>query len=158
MPGKPKIKRGSAFHERYHVMETGCWEWQGSLTRDGYGLIWRDGKVARAHRCAYEQMHGPIPAGMVVRHTCDNPPCCNPAHLILGTQLDNLSDMNRKGRHNTARGQDHTAAKLTMEQARTIRTRYARRETAGPKLAAEYGVTPTVIYNIVHGRSYREGA
>lgn len=71
-----------------------CWEWKGKRYPSGYG---RHSKFY-AHRVAYELVHGPIPAGMFVCHRCDNPPCCNPAHLFLGTPEDNAKDRERKGR------------------------------------------------------------
>ncbi len=60
--------------------------------------------MGRAHRASWQISFGPIPDGLQVLHTCDNPPCCNPAHLFLGTQLDNIYDMCAKGRH-VKRGQ-----------------------------------------------------
>jgi hypothetical protein len=76
-----------------------CIEFQGPRTSKGYGQLNQEGKVQYAHRAAWEQANGPIPAGMVIMHTCDNPPCINPLHLQMGTQGDNLRDMTRKGRH-----------------------------------------------------------
>jgi hypothetical protein len=78
-----------------------CWMWSGArLKHRNYGVFY-DVAIRRtvlAHRRAWEVTHGPIPAGQSVLHRCDNPPCCNPAHLFLGTQLDNMRDMARKGR------------------------------------------------------------
>jgi hypothetical protein len=74
-----------------------CWEWRGSK-RNGYGCITVDGKTQAAHRVVYELLVEPIPEGMFVCHKCDNPPCCNPAHLFLGTAKDNCHDMIDKGR------------------------------------------------------------
>jgi hypothetical protein len=82
----------------------GCWEWQAGKFRNGYGMFgagrFPDGRsdTRYTHRVAYELTHGPIPNGLQVLHTCDNPPCCNPAHLQLGTHLDNMQDSARKGR------------------------------------------------------------
>jgi hypothetical protein len=55
--------------------------------------------MGRSHRAAWKLTHGPIPDGLQVLHRCDNPPCCNPAHLFLGTQQDNIADMHKKGRY-----------------------------------------------------------
>lgn len=77
-----------------------CWEWQGRTDPKGYGKLFfiRPGRSMLAHRYVYQEIHGPIPKGQQVRHTCDNPPCCNPAHLVLGTPADNQNDMRERGR------------------------------------------------------------
>ncbi len=82
--------------------ERECWPWLRTKHSNGYGVIGR--KKPRimtfyAHRLAYEFVHGIIPDGLVVRHSCDNPPCCNPAHLSLGTKSDNARDAVARGRH-----------------------------------------------------------
>ena len=76
-----------------------CIEWSGSRNKDGYGQKHKNGKTQQAHRLAYECAFGTIPAGMLVCHSCDNPPCINPAHLFLGTNQDNIRDSVEKGRH-----------------------------------------------------------
>jgi hypothetical protein len=85
-------------HIRSNVMVTasGCWEWQRYRNEHGYGRMWRP-KVY-AHRASFEAFVGPIPSGLSVLHRCDNPPCCNPEHLFLGTRADNMRDMCAKGR------------------------------------------------------------
>lgn len=76
-----------------------CWEWQAGCDDDGYGTFRHDGKMKKAHRLAWIFCsRGPIPDGLVVMHSCDNPPCCNPAHLSLGTVADNNRDRHNKGR------------------------------------------------------------
>lgn len=76
-----------------------CWEWRGtSFVGMGYG-VFQAFDEQRAHRVAWVLTHGPIPKGMLVCHRCDNPPCCNPGHLFLGTDGDNMADMVAKGRN-----------------------------------------------------------
>lgn len=75
-----------------------CWNWQAGKSKLGYGRIGVRGRVAFAHRAAYEVLVGPIPNGMLCCHKCDNPSCCNPNHLFIGTHKDNSQDMVRKGR------------------------------------------------------------
>lgn len=78
-----------------------CWEWKGARTACGHGKFSHAGQTRRtvsAHRFSYQMFVGPIPEGLVVRHRCDNPPCCNPQHLQLGTQADNVADITARGR------------------------------------------------------------
>ena len=76
----------------------GCIEFVGARTSAGYGNVWYDGRNWGAHRLTWFLVHGPIPEGMFVMHICDNPPCINIDHLMLGTPGDNSRDMARKGR------------------------------------------------------------
>src|SRR4051794_23315069 len=80
-----------------------CWLWTAGKDQDGYGKLaighgGRQQTHTRAHRFAYETFVGPIPDGYVVCHRCDNPPCCNPAHLFVGTPDENNDDKLAKGR------------------------------------------------------------
>jgi len=79
-----------------------CWEWQASGSK-GYGRLMMDGVTWGAHRLAFTLVKGRIPDGMCVLHSCDNPPCCNPAHLFIGTHADNMRDMAKKGRSSSSR-------------------------------------------------------
>lgn len=81
-----------------------CWLWRASVTSRGYGRFRLHGKSRGAHCVAWLLDRGPIPPGQLVLHRCDVPLCCNPAHLFLGTQGDNVADMDAKGRRNPSRG------------------------------------------------------
>jgi hypothetical protein len=105
-------------HARIVVTPEGCWEWTGCTTEFGYGRIAlgsRNEGYDRTHRVMWRLVAGDIPPGMCVLHQCDNPPCCNPAHLFLGTLLDNSLDMMSKhrGRAQLPRGEAHPSARLT---------------------------------------------
>lgn len=104
--GSRRRKRNSAFSLEAefwaHVDRTGdCWLWTGkTLKRNGYGYLWHpeEGRTIHAHRVSWLVHHGAIPDRLHVLHRCDVPVCLNPAHLFLGTQLDNMRDMAAKGR------------------------------------------------------------
>jgi hypothetical protein len=81
------------------VRESGCWEYTRSLNQDGYGSVRVGKREDKVHRIAWSHANGtPVPGGMDICHTCDNPPCCNPAHLFPGTHADNNRDRHTKGR------------------------------------------------------------
>jgi hypothetical protein len=137
----------------------GCWLWRGYINDSGYGEIRIGGKLYRTHRVTYEMTHGLIRGKLFVCHNCpggDNPACCNPEHLFLGTQLDNMSDAASKGRFcNQARGERARTAKLTASQVLEIRARAATTGVQLIELAAEFGVSPTNIGSIVHRRTWQ---
>lgn len=88
------------FAEKFEVdASTGCWNWTAAKIRGGYGhFVIRHKGAVPAHHYAFEQANGPVPDGKIVRHTCHNPGCVNPAHLVLGTHADNMADMKQAGR------------------------------------------------------------
>lgn len=127
--------------------EGACWEWGGPTNKKGYGT---GANGVFAHRLAYERARGPIPHGLLVCHTCDNPPCCNPSHLFLGTTQDNADDMVAKGR-----SQVPAHRKLTAEQVIEIRARCAAGGVTKAALAREYGISEAGIGMVVRRETYR---
>lgn len=126
----------------------GCWLYMGGRDKWGYGDLRWEKKHVQAHRLAWRLLKGE-PGDMDVLHTCHNPPCCNPDHLYLGTDLENARDRVAAGRH--ARG-ENTRNKLTEEQAKAIK---ALAWTVGSTtLSRQYGVTSGTIRAIWHGRSW----
>ena len=111
--------------------------------------------MSRAHRVAWTLLRGVIPHGRWVLHTCDNPPCVNPAHLFLGDRSANMRDRENKGRGNHPKGTAHWKAKLTDDDVRTIRARYAAGGVTQEALAAEYGVQHPTIGQIVRYKHWR---
>jgi hypothetical protein len=137
-----------------------CWLWTGSKDK-GYGKInspWR--KVDTASRVAYRLCIGPIPDGMDVCHTCDNPPCVNPKHLFAGTRKQNLEDAAHKGRmkdNNKAHkrsGSGNGRAKLVEADVLAIRAAYAGGESM-KSLARHYSISDSAIEFIVHRKHWR---
>ena len=128
-----------------------CWLWKGARTEKGYGQTRFEGRETSAHRVAYRLLVGPIPDGMFVCHRCDNPPCCNPAHLFLGTPGENSADMAAKGR--AALGERNGNAKLTEWDVRVAKARLAAGDT-GTDIARDLGVSSRLISGIKHGRQW----
>lgn len=136
--------------------ENGCWEWQGATT-DGYGVFCiscrrtkptRERIVIGAHRAAYLMTHGAIEGELNVCHNCDNPLCCRPDHLFLGTDKQNHEDRNRKGRQ--AKGERNGAAKLNAAMVIMIRSRQG--FLSQQATADEFKVSKTLIRYIWHRR------
>lgn len=138
-----------------HVEQTdGCWLYHGSHKSGShpYGRYWAQGRMHGAHRFSYEITHGPIPPGMAVCHSCDNPQCVRPTHLWVGSHRDNTQDMMRKGRRPMGEALPH--AKLTDEQVAELRRRYHRpsyRVSNINQLADEYGISRAHAKRIVSG-------
>lgn len=137
-----------------------CWPWIGSVNQGGYGRIKVTGRVEAAHRVAFRLAHGAIADGLLVCHRCDNPRCCNPAHLFLGTDRDNAQDRARKGRGNQGRqsvnaGVLNRAAKLDDDAVRTIRRMRADTGATHRAIATAFGVSPRTVGEILSGAHWR---
>ena len=106
-----------------------CWEWTGSLCSKGYGTFAKSSAIGNrawclAHRLSWELANGPIPDGLCILHSCDNPKCVNPRHLSSGTHKDNMQDALHKGRMSMPplmRGEDQHLAKLTAAKVSWMR-------------------------------------
>lgn len=152
--GRSRISRSLAERVWRRVDKSGgpdaCWPFaEAGRNAKGYGVLGGRPKNL-AHRVAYEAANGPIPDDLFVLHRCDNPPCCNPAHLFPGTNTDNMRDMSAKGRAADMRNERCGKAKLSDAQIAAIRSRWAAGETQR-ELTAEYGVSEGHLHRVVSG-------
>ncbi len=138
-----------------------CWPWNGFRNKQGYGRTWIKGVGYYAHRVIFDLANpGIIPLSnhgisVCVMHDCDNPPCCNPAHLKLGTHLDNMRDKTSKGRSPDFRGERAPRAKLTSEEVFWIRMQKKNGATL-KALALLYDVSRSAISHCLYGLSYQD--
>ena len=136
-----------------------CWPWMAGRTEDGYGKISEDApsrKSLRAHRVSYELHHGSLTTNLEVQHSCNNPPCVNPAHLSQDTPLVNAKYRNEQGRQ--ACHENHGRAKFTEEKVVEIRRDYVYgSRTHGLRaLGRKYGVSYTAIGKIVREEAWKQ--
>lgn len=145
--GKPDA--ASRFWERtdQSLGPNTCWPWLGSFDKDGYGSFWIDGESHRTNRVAYFLTHGEWP--LVARHSCDNPPCCNPLHILDGTTADNIRDRDSRGRHWVVKGEEHVRAKLTIDDVQMIRLIHRTAFISQSEIARLFDVMPMAIHDIV---------
>lgn len=148
------------FLSRVQVKASGCHEWGGATDGHGYGHLWLQGRIVKAHRASWILQRGAIPAGLWVLHKCDNPPCVNPDHLFLGDRTDNMRDMAAKGRQvfqaspeKIKRGARAHRAKLTEAQVLAI-IGLIREGRTHKSIGAEYGVSTPAISAIASRRNW----
>lgn len=135
-----------------------CWEWTGPIShKGGYAQVCIKKRMYTAHRLSWYFTRGVLPTGLIIRHICDNPKCCNPIHLDIGTHLDNYKDMVSRGRRKVtrAKGERNCKAKLNETQVKEIRALYATGTTSTIKLAHKYNVTQGLISQIVLHRIWK---
>jgi hypothetical protein len=127
-----------------------CWPWRGGTGDAGHGFFSLGGKLVIASRIAYQLTFGEIPDGLLVRHKCDNPPCCNGRHLLTGTTQDNTMDRGVRGRTNRGTGVWH---KVRLSEEDVLRIR-ATPQPAWTRLAKELGVSRNTVFSAAIGHSW----
>ena len=130
--------------------DNSCWIWLKGRTYNGYGRVQWVGKTKRANRVAWTVTFGDIPDGLFVCHKCDNPPCCNPSHLFLGTRQENFDDMRKKERLVLLSGENNGRCKLTDQEVLEIRSRYATGHENQKTLAIAFGVSDAHISDLIN--------
>jgi len=133
--------------------ETGCWNWNKTITWKGYGLTFYK-KQIHAHRLSYILFRGEIPHGKFVCHKCDNRKCVNPDHLFIGTAKENSLDAVAKGR--IVSGDSHYNSKLTSDQVVQIKSMLG--DSSQSEIARIFNVNQTTIWMIANGRNWRNVA
>lgn len=139
------------FEARITKMPSGCWHWLLAQDGHGYGAIGKNSKTYKAYRVAYTTYKGPIGVGQVVRHTCHNPICVNPDHLVLGTQFENCQDTVQAGR--TPAGDKNGMSKLIVEQVKDIRASFPK--LSRKELASKYSITLSMVCKILNRKTWR---
>lgn len=135
-----------------------CWQWKGNVGNEGYGRI--STKVAgkckllATHRLAWEFANKELLGDRVARHTCDHPACCNPRHIIPGSQRDNMLDAMERGRLRPAQGEWSPFAKLTDAKVLSLRNDRASGMTLA-QLSKKYEVSPPVVANVYRGNTWK---
>lgn len=135
-----------------HVLITSkdeCWPWMGNRTDLQYGLVTVNSKPriqTCASRLAYILIHSEVPEALFIRHRCDNPPCCNPTHLVKGTQQQNLQDCAERGRL--------PAAALTAAQVLEMRARFDAGQTNQSELARQFNVSSPTAHFVVRRKTW----
>lgn len=138
-----------------------CWDWKGSHDQHGYGQLRIDGHNIKAHRFSYELHNGPIPDGADICHSCDHPPCTNPAHLFAGTAKDNITDAISKGRFvmpppNQVRGETNGRAVFTNAQVAEFRRQFSTMKLSVTAFATFHDIPVMSMWNLLHYKTYKD--
>lgn len=150
--GRVPGNEAERFWSKIKLKENGCWDFSSNQDKNGYGRfkcgskgMWKN---RRAHRIMYEKIHGEIPTGLLILHSCDNPSCVNPLHLSAGTAKENTHDMISRGRRGCGN------AKLSNQNVIEIKTQLSNGVPSND-VANSFGVNPTTIGLIKNGRSWK---
>jgi len=162
--GRPKMSEKEFFSKvDKSGGESACWPWAGCKNQSGYGVTSIDGKYTATHRAAYFYANGITETHLCVCHSCDNPPCCNPGHLFLGTSPENTANMVSKGRqskgksHSDAlmpsrkRGEENNLSVMTDEKVMELRKLYSETKIRLKDLAKQFGISYGGAQKIVLG-------
>lgn len=146
-----------------------CWPWKAGRFKGGYGQFKVHGRSIKTHRIAFRLFHGVDAVGQLIRHTCDNPPCCNGRHMIAGNATENAADAIERSRfrpasgerhgsrthpERTARGERVGGAKLTEDQVKEIRALYAGGGITQAAMGQRFGVKRETIGRITRGQNW----
>jgi len=135
--------------------DTDCWEWNAGKNVHGYGLVRFNKKTSLAHRVSYKIFNGDIPKNMKVLHICDNPVCVNPEHLRLGSHVENMIDMARKGRQGSQVLQLEDVVAIKKFLKRRNRSKTGRMEYGASRfLCRWFNVSRETITQIISGRNW----
>lgn len=151
---RPEFISNRFWSKVHKKSKTECWPWLAGKSHYGYGLFRLRQRGINAHRFAYILAHGEIPRGLIVCHHCDNPPCCNPSHLFVGTNKDNAQDCIAKGRKHSTAGELHGLHKLTDSEVKQMREEYKSGVNC-TKLAKKYAVGRVAAAYAVFGRTWK---
>ncbi len=150
--------------DRSEVMwDTGCREWKGAKNENGYGRVWDGERLVYAHRAMWETEHGPIPLGMSICHSCDNPKCIDLDHLFCATHQENMKDCDVKrrrkngaakmrGQPSPVRGEKHGLVKISETDVRAILTDHG--DWAARAAAEKFNISISLVYGIRAGRNW----
>ena len=130
-----------------------CWLWLACKHNFGYGCFKFNKKQITAHRFSWMLYKGEIPKGLYILHKCDIPECCNPKHLFLGTQKDNLIDCSKKNR--TAIGEKNGNSRLKTKKIINIRLEYSKGNITHRKLGKQFNVDKSVISDILNRKTWK---
>lgn len=152
------MTRQQFLDKAYPEPNTGCWLWVGKTNWCGYGELHKkdnEYKMIFAHRYSYAIHKGLFDENLKVLHTCDQPCCINPDHLFLGTQQDNISDMDAKKRRKCGRGVNHGHAKINNLIAIEIKKMYRHGKYRQIDVAKHFGISRSVVSKVVNGAAWK---